>query len=119
MLRAWIKDLRQRFGNGLHPTTRDCVDALELVYSREKFDSALDLGCGTGILALAAVRLGCEKCLAVDFNMLAVKTARDYMKAEKGITEPEMILPITAHAAFHKGAHYFGVKVVPDRKSVV
>ena len=50
---------------------------------------------------------GTESC------MLAVKTARDWAKAEKGITAPEMILPITAHAAFHKGAHYFGVKVVP------
>lgn len=50
---------------------------------------------------------GTESC------MLAVKTARDFMLAKKGITAPEMILPITVHAAFHKGAHYFGVKVVP------
>ena len=64
------------FGNGLHPTTRDCIEALELVYSREIPKTALDLGCGTGILALAAVRLGCEKCLAVDFNLLAAKTTR-------------------------------------------
>ncbi|MCP4356783.1 MAG: aspartate aminotransferase family protein [Chloroflexi bacterium] len=44
--------------------------------------------------------------------MLAVKTARDWGRATKGINEPEMILASTAHAAFHKAAHYLGVKLV-------
>ncbi len=45
--------------------------------------------------------------------MLAVKSARDYFRAKKPqIKEPEMILPATAHAAFHKAAHYLGVRVV-------
>jgi sphinganine-1-phosphate aldolase len=45
--------------------------------------------------------------------MLAVKTARDQARAEKPhIREPEMVLPKTAHAAFHKAAHYLGVKPV-------
>lgn len=44
--------------------------------------------------------------------MLAVKTARDWARAERGITEPEMVLCHTAHAAFHKAAHYLGVKLV-------
>lgn len=42
----------------------------------------------------------------------AVLVYRDKAKAEKGITEPELIMPETAHAAFNKGAHYFGVKVI-------
>ena len=43
--------------------------------------------------------------------MLAVKTARDKARAEHPeITQPEMILPKTAHAAFHKAAHYLNVK---------
>lgn len=51
---------------------------------------------------------GTESC------MLAVKAARDYAKQTRPeVTAPEMILPTTAHAAFHKGASYFGVKVVP------
>lgn len=46
--------------------------------------------------------------------ILAVKTARDYARAKKPeIKDPEMILPVTAHAAFHKAAHYLGVKIVP------
>ncbi|MDO8614257.1 MAG: aspartate aminotransferase family protein [Dehalococcoidia bacterium] len=45
--------------------------------------------------------------------LMAVKTARDWARAEKAITEPEMLLPVSAHPAFEKSAHYLGVKVVP------
>ena len=44
--------------------------------------------------------------------LMAVKTARDWARAEKGITTPQMIVPITAHPAFDKAAHYLGVDVV-------
>ncbi|WP_164670046.1 pyridoxal phosphate-dependent decarboxylase family protein [Virgibacillus doumboii] len=45
--------------------------------------------------------------------MLAVKAARDYAGAQKPeITAPEIILPNTAHAAFHKAAHYLGINTV-------
>lgn len=45
--------------------------------------------------------------------ILAVKTARDAFKAKHpDVEHPEMILPITAHAAFFKAAHYLGVKAV-------
>jgi ribosomal protein L11 methyltransferase len=63
------------FGNGAHVTTRGCLQALEFVLRRDPLESAVDLGTGTGILAMAAVRLGCRRCLAVDFNYLAAKTA--------------------------------------------
>lgn len=63
------------FGNGLHATTRDCIEALVWLCSVETFNSVLDLGCGTGILALAAAKLGCKKCIALDFNLLACQTA--------------------------------------------
>lgn len=42
----------------------------------------------------------------------AVLAHRDKYKAERGIDAPEMILPDTAHPAFRKGAHYFGLKIV-------
>ena len=42
----------------------------------------------------------------------AIYTHREWGRAEKGIAAPEMILPETAHVAFDKGAHYFGVKVI-------
>jgi ribosomal protein L11 methyltransferase len=63
------------FGTGTHPTTANCLEALETVFSLKSIVSALDLGTGTGLLALAASRLGCRKILAVDLNLLAVRTA--------------------------------------------
>jgi glutamate/tyrosine decarboxylase-like PLP-dependent enzyme len=44
--------------------------------------------------------------------LMALKTARDWARAEKGITEPEVVLPTTAHPAFHKAAQYLGLKIV-------
>ncbi len=44
--------------------------------------------------------------------LLAVKTARDYMRKKRKVKQPEMIVPETAHAAFHKAAHYLDVKLV-------
>lgn len=45
--------------------------------------------------------------------LMAVKSVRERFRAEKGITAPEMVLPLSAHPAFQKAAHYFGVKAVP------
>jgi ribosomal protein L11 methyltransferase len=64
------------FGTGAHPTTRDCIEALELAFQSQPVYSALDLGTGTGILAVASARLGCQLTLAVDMNRLAAKTAQ-------------------------------------------
>lgn len=44
--------------------------------------------------------------------MSAMLAHRNKFRQERGITAPEMILPDTAHAAFHKGAQYFGIKIV-------
>lgn len=44
--------------------------------------------------------------------LCAVKAARDHARKTRGIARPEMIVPVTAHAAFHKAGHYFGVRVV-------
>jgi glutamate/tyrosine decarboxylase-like PLP-dependent enzyme len=45
--------------------------------------------------------------------LLAAKAARDYFRATRpGVGEPEMLLPLTAHAAFHKAAHYLNLRAV-------
>jgi sphinganine-1-phosphate aldolase len=44
--------------------------------------------------------------------LMAVKTARDWARAERGISQPQMVIPVTAHPAFHKAAHYLEVEVV-------
>jgi len=64
------------FGTGTHPTTRDCLAALQLALADQTIQTALDLGTGTGLLALAAARLGCSKVLAADLTLLAAQTAR-------------------------------------------
>ena len=43
---------------------------------------------------------------------LAMKTYRDHARATRGITEPQMIVPMSAHAAFDKAAQYFGIEIV-------
>ena len=65
------------FGNGFHPSTRLCLESLVFYHSRlpGRF-TALDLGCGTGLLSLGAVRLGASTVLAVDHNPLACEVAR-------------------------------------------
>jgi ribosomal protein L11 methyltransferase len=63
------------FGSGTHATTRDCLRALEIVYAEERPQSVIDLGSGSGVLALAATALGSRSTLAVDNNLLAVRTA--------------------------------------------
>lgn len=44
--------------------------------------------------------------------MLAMRTYRDWARETKGITKPEMIVPVTAHAAFDKASQYFNIKTV-------
>jgi len=63
------------FGTGYHFTTRSCLGALSEIYQKEKPGVVLDLGTGTGILALAAAKWGAERVLAIDCNELAVDTA--------------------------------------------
>jgi len=63
------------FGNCLHPTTRDCLRALSLVSGETELGRVLDLGTGTGVLAIAAAFLGAKNILAIDLNPLCVKTA--------------------------------------------
>jgi ribosomal protein L11 methyltransferase len=64
------------FGNGAHTTTQACLEAIDIACAGGKVQSMVDLGSGTGILALAAAKLGCGRIVAVDYNYLATRTAR-------------------------------------------
>lgn len=61
------------FGTGLHPTTQLCLAELTAVV--RSGDSVLDLGTGSGILAIAAARLGARRVVAIDNDPVAVKVA--------------------------------------------
>ncbi|KJR43985.1 Ribosomal L11 methyltransferase [Candidatus Magnetoovum chiemensis] len=68
------------FGTGRHPTTEDCLKYIEYLCSNEQIETVIDIGTGTGLLAIAAAMAGCKKILAIDFNLLAVKTAQNNIK---------------------------------------
>lgn len=63
------------FGTGLHPTTRSCLIAIEqrVMPGRE----VLDVGAGSGILSIAAARMGARRVLAVEKDPIAVPIARE------------------------------------------
>jgi ribosomal protein L11 methyltransferase len=61
------------FGTGLHPTTRLCLIALEERADRGPLGRVLDVGCGSGILSIAAVRLGATRALGLDIDPIAVE----------------------------------------------
>ena len=70
------------FGTGTHPTTQLCLAMLEELVQPE--DSVLDLGCGSGILAIGAARLGANPILAVDNDRDAVQASLDNARSQSG-----------------------------------
>ena len=72
-----VIDPGRAFGTGAHPTTRLCVELL----ARVPRGSVLDVGCGSGVLAIAAARLGHGPLVGVDVDPVAVEAARENARA--------------------------------------
>jgi len=64
------------FGTGEHPTTRMCLAALEEAEPQLQGATVLDYGCGSGVLALAALLLGARSAVGTDTDPLAVRSAK-------------------------------------------
>lgn len=75
------------FGTGTHDTTRLCLETLDKII--KVGDTVLDIGCGSGILAISSMLLGATEGFGVDIDELAVKTARENGKMN-GFDEPEL-----------------------------
>ena len=71
-----IVDPGRAFGTGTHETTRLCLDAIRQLSSRQRLGRVLDLGAGTGLLALAALQCGADFALATDVDPEATASAR-------------------------------------------
>jgi ribosomal protein L11 methyltransferase len=77
---AVVVDPGRAFGTGAHPTTRACIELL----SRLERGGLLDAGCGSGVVAVASVRLGFAPVTAVDIDPIAVEVANDTAR-ENGV----------------------------------
>jgi ribosomal protein L11 methyltransferase len=80
------------FGTGMHPTTRLCVAALEECV--RPGDRVLDVGTGSGVLAIVALRLGAQSVLATDIDTLAVRVASENAALNSISTGPGRALEI-------------------------
>jgi len=78
---AIVIDPGRAFGTGGHPTTQLCLELLEA----EQRGSVLDIGCGSGVLSIAAARLGFGPVCAFDFDPQAVE-ATERNAADNGVT---------------------------------
>ena len=65
------------FGTGLHPTTALCVEALEEIVAIDRPQTILDVGTGSGVLALCALALGVPRVVAIDIDADALRTAAE------------------------------------------
>lgn len=72
------------FGTGSHPTTRLCLHWLEAHVRQEDHATVLDYGSGSGILAIAAMKLGAASAFGVDIDPAAV-TAAEFNAAQNGV----------------------------------
>lgn len=66
----------EAFGSGHHPTTALCIEALDEMLSVEPVDALLDVGTGSGILALVALKLGVSKATGIDIDPSALPAAK-------------------------------------------
>jgi ribosomal protein L11 methyltransferase len=67
----------EAFGTGLHPTTALCLEALEEAALNQQPEAVLDVGTGTGVLALAALMLGVPRAVGIDIDGDALRVAAE------------------------------------------
>jgi ribosomal protein L11 methyltransferase len=103
------------FGTGTHPSTQLCLELIEAAVDRDTGDGPpvrtafIDVGCGSGILSIAAIKLGVKEALAVDIDAEAIRNARQNA-ASNGIG-PELALGAGSVGDIRDGK--FGITAAP------
>jgi ribosomal protein L11 methyltransferase len=82
------------FGTGTHPTTQLCLELMEAIVGVDRRPPlrAIDVGCGSGILSIAAIKLGAKSALGVDIDPGSIKNSRE--NADANQVGDELILGI-------------------------
>lgn len=73
-------DAGAAFGTGHHGTTVGCLIAFDELLKRERFERVLDVGCGTGVLAIAAAKTGSKVAVGTDIDQPSVRIANENAK---------------------------------------
>lgn len=76
------------FGTGSHETTRLCITNLKKYINPEEMTEVLDMGCGSGILSIIAMKLGAKRVCGIDIDQLAVEASVENLELN-GITKEE------------------------------
>jgi len=85
---VWM-DPGMAFGSGTHPTTQLSLNLLEKSLTESTPGEMIDLGCGSGVLSIAAAKLGVEKVLGVDIDQDAVKISHENARTNAVSTKAE------------------------------
>lgn len=79
------------FGTGTHATTALCLEWLESIHLEGK--TVIDFGCGSGILAIAAIKLGAAKVIGIDIDPQAILASKDNAERNGVADQLELFLP--------------------------
>lgn len=93
------------FGTGTHPTTQLCLELMEKIFDRFTPPTVIDVGCGSGILSIAAIRLGAVMAVGVDIDAESVRNARE--NADTNGVGEELILGVGSINEIREGKFRF------------
>lgn len=93
------------FGTGTHPTTQLCLELMEKEFADRHPSRTIDVGCGSGILSIAAIKLGANSALGVDIDAGSILNARQ--NAEANHVGDELILEAGSVSEIRDGRFAF------------